>query len=118
MTHWKKLRDNPHLGWWDLEERGEVTVTMQEVVQGELNVAGSSKKERKPILRFVGTEKGMVLNATNAKTIEGLYGPHVEQWAGKRITLYVGKTNFGTERNIPCIRVKNTKPPETTNASK
>ena len=110
MTHWKQLRDNKHLGWWDIEAHGEVTVTIEDVIQGELALEGTSQTERKPLLKFAGKQKTMVLNATNAKTLEALYGPHVEGWRGKRVTIYVGKTSFGKQRNINCLRIKNVVP--------
>jgi hypothetical protein len=61
-------------------------------------------KERHPVLWFKGTEKGLVLNKTNAMTIAALYGPEMNEWLGKRITLYTERVRIGGENKI-AIRV-------------
>lgn len=63
-------------------------------------------KEMKPILYFVGKDKGVVLNKTNANKIIGLVGsPNTEDWAGFHIMLYPTETSFQGE-TVDCIRVK------------
>ncbi len=49
----------------------------------------------------------MICNKTNSKTIAAMYGNYVEQWAGKRITLFVATTRSpdGTG-DVPCIRIR------------
>ena len=65
--------------------------------------------DHKPILYFQGTDKGMVLNKTNANTIAVLYGPTLEDWIGERVTLQsVMVEAFG--ESTEAIRVVNSKP--------
>ena len=66
--------------------------------------------EQKAILFFRGTEKGLILSATNARTIAELHGPETNDWPGKRITLYVefNVEAFGKKYNV--VRVRPTVP--------
>jgi hypothetical protein len=106
LTHYRQLYDRDYLGAWDLPENKDVAVTIEKAVGGELTGNGG-KKAKKPIISFVGKEKKFVCNVTNAKAIAGLYGNHVEKWAGKRIALYVSTTRDpSTGGDIPCIRVR------------
>ena len=63
-------------------------------------------KEKKPIVYFKETDKGIVLNKTNFAMIEELTGePDTDFWADKKINLYRAKTMFGG-KSVPCIRVR------------
>jgi hypothetical protein len=79
-------------------------------VTGAQLVRQGGEKSKKPVLFFEGKDKGLIVNATNAKVIERLYGAHVEQWVGKRIALYVTQTSVGGEQ-MDCIRVRPVAPP-------
>lgn len=106
MTHYRQLYDRDYLGSWDLPENGDKVFTIERCVGGELTGNGG-KKNKKPLISFVGNDKKLVCNVTNAKAIAGMYGSHVEKWAGKRITLYVSTTRDpSTGGEIPCIRVR------------
>lgn len=64
------------------------------------------QKEMKPVLYFVGKEKGLVLNKTNARKIADLAGSKdTEDWAGTRIKLYATEVEFQGEP-MESIRVK------------
>jgi hypothetical protein len=64
------------------------------------------EKEMKPVLYFVGKEKGMVLNKTNGKNIAGLVGSfETNDWAGMRIRLYATHVEFNGE-TVETIRIK------------
>lgn len=59
----------------------------------------------RPILRFVKTDKGLILNKTNARTIGLALGNEMDNWIGKKITLYATTTEaFGDI--VPCVRVR------------
>ena len=78
------------------------TVTIQRV---EFEPVGQ-KKEMKPVLYFVGKEKGMVLNKTNSKTIVSLTGsPETSDWDGFAIKLYTAHVEFQGEP-VESIRIK------------
>jgi hypothetical protein len=54
--------------------------------------------EHRPLLRFKGKDKMMVLNKTNAQAIARMHGTEVKQWIGKAIKLRAEKvTAFGKD---------------------
>lgn len=106
MTDYRSMFDSEYVGAWDLPK--DATVTIARVTPG--NIVGSAgRKAKKPIVYFEGREKGLIVNKTNGKTIAGMYGPVVEEWIGKRITLYATETQMGSE-TMQCIRVRPTIP--------
>ena len=87
----------------DLREK-EHTVTIESVSLADLQ-GDDGKKQKKPIVKFQGREKGMVLNKTNARFIAKLYGPQTDQWVGKQVTIYPTTCKaFG--ETVECVRVK------------
>ena len=78
---------------------GDTTVAMDRVEMVELG------SEHKPVLHFVGCDKGLVLNKTNTNTICGLYGPSSEAWQGQKVTLFPTQTDY-QGRQVECIRVR------------
>jgi len=73
-------------------------VVMEDVGDGE-----------KPILTFMGKDKGLVLNKTNANMIVDAYGDETNEWAGKEIEIFPDKTSFKGQI-VPCIRVRASQP--------
>lgn len=116
-TNSNNLRDYPHvdllypskyLKGAELEKGGDTfTITAIEP-RHELRRTDDTK-ESKPVVRFKETEKGWVMNKTNAQTVAKLYGPEVLNWIGKRITL-IPKTVNAFGKDHCAIRVKNTVP--------
>lgn len=108
-TDYRSLYDKDFIGSWDMKDK-DVTVTIVRVKGGELTRPGG-KKARKPVIYMNGTEKGFAVNATNGKTIASMYGPHIEGWVGKRISLYKAMTrNPEGGEDVECIRVRPTVP--------
>lgn len=69
-----------------------VVVTISEV---EFDRIGKDTSEgKKLILSFEGKEKKMVVNKTNAKTIEKLYGDDTDNWIGKPIKIVTREVEF------------------------
>jgi hypothetical protein len=89
---------NDYLKASDLQGH-EVTVTMSHVQMQEM------RSDTKPVLFFVGKDKGLVLNKTNTNTICGMYGSDSDGWNGKPITLFPTQTDF-QGRQVACVRVK------------
>lgn len=87
----------------DLQGR-DVTMTIANVSPEDV---GDS--EPKPVVHFSGTDKGLVLNKTNANIISGLYGPETDHWIGQKITLFPTQTDF-QGKPVECIRVRMNKP--------
>lgn len=94
-THWKKLTNPNYLGSYSLDQGKELTVKILSVKK-EL-VTGSGGEKEECIVATLENQKPLILNKTNCKTIEKLVGsPYIEDWAGKKITLYAEKVKaFG-----------------------
>lgn len=85
----------------DLKEN-HVVVTIDRV---EFEPVGRDK-EMKAVVYFVGKQKGMVLNKTNARKITEVTGSALtEDWHGHAIVLYPTETEFAGE-TVECIRIK------------
>ena len=102
-THWKQLVDPRYIGAYALPNGEDLTVTI-EVVRLETVTMMGGKKEDHSIMYLAG-HKPMILNATNSKSIHKLYGPFIEDWAGKKITLFASTTNMGKEI-VECLRIR------------
>lgn len=109
MTDYRQFFDKEFLAAWELDGR-DVTVTIEHVTSGEV-VGENGRKDKKPILRMAGKKKQFVSNITNCRTIAGMYGKRVEDWVGKRITLYPTMTKAKSGEMVECIRVRPQIPP-------
>jgi len=63
------------------------------------------KKTKKPVFSFEGTNKTLVCNITNLRSIAYAYGDEMDQWVGKEITLYPTVVSFGNDQ-VEAIRVR------------
>lgn len=102
-THWKQLIDPRYIGAYALPNGNDLIVTIDFVRKEEITMMGG-KKEDHSIMHISG-QKPMILNATNSKSIHKLYGPYVEDWAGKQITLFVSIAKMGGEM-VECLRIR------------
>jgi len=60
----------------------------------------------KPIVFFEETDKGFIINITNARTIGLAHGNEMDAWAGKKITLFATTTDAFGKKAVPCVRVR------------
>lgn len=105
-TDYRSLYGKEWIGAWDIPDGKDVTLTITGVTGGELTSAGG-RKSKKPVLSVRGTPKKLALNATNGKTIASLYGKHIEEWVGKRITIYKSTTRDPSgDGEVECVRVR------------
>ncbi len=80
----------------------QIVVTIDRV---EFEAVGRDK-EQKAVIHFVGKQKGMVLNKTNARKIIEIAGSALtEDWQGVAVVLYPTETEFAGE-TVECIRLK------------
>lgn len=93
-THWKKLHNPDYLGAYSLDDP-TLVVEIKKVEKRQI-MGADGKKDDAVVAELVG-QKPMILNATNMKTIASLYGNYIEDWVGKKITLFVANVKaFGT----------------------
>lgn len=108
-THWKKLTNPDYIGSYALLPGEEKVLTIKRV-SNEIVTGSDGKKEECQVAYFMEDEKPMILNKTNMKTIERIYKtPYVEDWAGKKITIYSEKVKaFGEV--VDALRIKKSIP--------
>ncbi len=87
--------------WLKSEDVKEATkVTVSDVKPSKVGT------ETKLVLSFDETDKGLVLNKTNAKRMVKLTGTKTySEWVGEVITLYTILTNYKDEE-VKAIRIK------------
>lgn len=104
MGHFKKLFDQKYVGSWDLEGHPSVSVTIGKVELEEMrSPKGSTVK--KPVLYFIGSAKGLVLNTTNATIIANTHGNNTDAWPGKKLIMFATRCPaFGSWED--CIRIQ------------
>lgn len=108
LTHWKRLHNPNYIGAYALQPNEEPVFTIARVGM-EMVVGTDGKKEECCVMHFQERDvKPMILNVTNSKTLERMYGtPYIEEWPGRKVQLYAAKVNaFGTEVEALRIRPK------------
>jgi hypothetical protein len=86
----------------DLQGRA-IRVTIERVEIEEIK--SDSGKEKKLVAHFAGKDKGLVLNRTNADTLNEIFGTDdYEQWVGG-VVLFPDTTMFGGKK-VACVRIK------------
>lgn len=99
---YRAMFDREYIGSWDLGGR-DVTVTIERV-EGR-TLSNGKQKNKKPVVFFVGKEKGLALNKTMGKVVAAMYGTDTKAWVGQKVTLYPTTTTFGSE-TLDCIRIR------------
>lgn len=63
------------------------------------------RDEEKPCLYFIGKPKHLVLNRTNAETLEDAFGGETDDWHQREIVLYVTKVDYAGKK-VDGIRIE------------
>lgn len=64
------------------------TFTVRTVEMEQMHPQPGAPAERKPVLYFMETQKGIILNPTLARQLAELLGDETDSWPGKRVTIY------------------------------
>jgi hypothetical protein len=108
MTHWKKNFDYKFTGAYELQPGEEKTVIIDRTTHEDVK-SQDGKTQNCFVAYFKGDLKPMVLNKTNCKTISKLYGPFIENWIGKAITIKAENVKAFGEM-VEALRIKNVMP--------
>ncbi len=105
-THWKKLTNPNYIGAYSMPEGKDLTVEItdvkREVVKGE-----GGKTDECTVL-YLKDSKPMILNVTNSKMISKVHNtPFIEEWIGKKITLYVSTCCSSHHTALPVANSNN-----------
>lgn len=105
--HWRLLfPPTEFLAWQEFKGR-DVTLTIKRVEQDQVQVAGTSKKEKVPVIHFEETPKKLSLNKTNARAMTRLFGTwKTSAWVGKKVTLYPEPNVYFGRDKVGGIRVR------------
>ena len=110
MPHWKKLINPDYLGAYSLDPGKDSILTIKSIDR-EMITGTGGKKEECPVCHWMESEKPMILNTTNLKTIAKMYGNDYDLWAGKRVQIYATTTKFGGD-TVECLRIRKDPPEE------
>ena len=86
---------------------GDTVVTIRDAKMELLGQGDDA--EQKLVLSFNESDKGLAINVTNCRAIEGLYGNDTDDWIGQAITVYPTEVQFGGKM-VEAIRVRLRKP--------
>jgi len=105
-THWKKQFNYDYLGSYSLPDGNDLILTIAKTGK-EMITGQNGQKEECFVVHFKEDAKPMIMNRTNAKTIEKIYTPYIEDWIGKSIQVYTEKVKaFGDVMDALRIRPK------------
>lgn len=91
------------------------SLKIQEVTKEQVDPNNGT--DVKMVVHFAGAERGLVLNATNAKTMAAAYGDETAGWVGKPVELYAVETSYrgeammGLRLRVPSVSTEQTVPP-------
>lgn len=91
----------------DLSDGNDLVLTISHVIAE--NIGQGAEQEVKPVIYFEETDKGLVLNKTNANTISHLFGSETEAWSGKRISIFATEVDFAGKQTL-ALRVRMRQP--------
>jgi hypothetical protein len=79
---------------------GDKKVTLEITDVDAEALEGDKGKKVKGVVSFRGTDMQLALNRTNGVCLREMFGRKVQEWIGKRVTLFASEWN-----GEPCIRV-------------
>lgn len=115
MPHWKTLFSYDHLGCHDLPDAGagkwhDLTVKIVKIEKREVTGA-SGKKEMLAVADLAGGLKPMIVNKTNFRILENLFGiGDYKLFEGKTVTLYAARVEGKGKKIVDGIRIRETLP--------
>lgn len=119
-THYKRLLENEHLGQWDLQKDDgtylRATVVIERVTAylppRRRMKDGKPERNNKLLIAFAGKRKRWIAGPVSQQAIASLYGPVIQDWIGKKVTLYVDPSVTMGRKKVGGIRVENKAPTE------
>jgi hypothetical protein len=105
-THYKTLIETTYLGQWDFPPGREATVEIESVERFIPRSRRKGQKNDRLMIGFRGKKKRWLAGPVSQAVIEAMFGNYIEDWTGKKITLYVdANVSFG-RRRIGGVRVR------------
>lgn len=114
-THYKQLIDTSYLGQWDFPPGRKATVTIESVKRYKPARARKVKRDdgtfgpepaKRLEIRFRGKRKPWLAGPVSQSAIAGMFGPIIQDWIGKSITLYVDESVMLGRARVGGVRVE------------
>lgn len=98
---------SPYLEAGDLNGK-DVSVEIESVEGKHAGKGKDGQPINKPLLKFKGAKKGLILCKTSARVIRDKlgYGNDMDGWIGRKITLFPDKCDAFGQKDVPCIRIR------------
>jgi len=108
-THWKVQFNYDYMGSYSLPDGKDVILTIKETKKEQVT-GTNGKKEDCFVCYFIESDKPMILNRTNCKTISKIAGSaFIEDWPNVRVQLGIDTVSaFG--ESVEALRIRNIKP--------
>lgn len=105
QTHWKKEFNYDFMGSYSLPDGKDVVMTIKKTKKEKVT-GQNGKKEDCFVVYFHESDKPMILNRTNCKTLEKiLKSPFIESWPGHKIQLGIDTVSaFG--ESVEALRIR------------
>lgn len=108
-THWRQCTNLNYLRAECFAPKEKKVLTIKEVKREKIT-SNNGEVEEKPVAYFIENVLPMVLNVTNCKTIEKLYGTgNIYEWVGKKVQVFATNTKVAGQ-SVPCLRIENIVP--------
>ena len=109
MADIRLMYDRKYFNHLDLNGR-ERTMRIKEITAGEV-VGTGGIKSKKPRIVFHGEPKPFLICKTDSKTLIALFGSRdTAAMIGQWITVHPTTTDFGKDKGVDCVRIRNRKP--------
>ena len=81
------------------------TLTIERVDVESLPDDRTGGERKRGVIVFREMPYALVLNSTNGQLIRALFGRAVPSWHGRKITLYKGQVEHGSQKGEPAVRI-------------
>ena len=99
-------RESTWLTHEDLVEGRDVTVTIEKVFRYPVLAFDKGRTKNNAIgLKFTGKDRVLLLNATNRKVLNAMFGSLTKGWKGQTIVLFVTETEAYGD-TVKCVRIR------------
>src|SRR5882762_8119721 len=86
------------LGETGSEKRLKIKIVTKEIDVGE-------ERRTKAVVWFTNTDKGLVLNKTNLRTLQSAFGDQMDLWVGRIVVVFSTMADFRGQM-VPALRVR------------
>ena len=109
-TNWKMGIDPNYIGSHELDNGDGTYKEAVATIKKAVIETTKTQEGKVAVVLYFKEFKPLIVNATNGKAMKAMYGRYIEDWVGKKITLYVTKGVKAYGDIVDAIRIKKQKP--------